>query len=194
LLRGQEKLQAGQFAAALADFQAAKAIPDNLPSEGRGTGGHDAEFAYLIGAAYEGLGEPEKAKQMWQAAADSPRPGGRGRSRGAGGEFGAGRGIERYYQALAQQKLGHDDEAKAAFRELVKGASQRQTDPEESAPASGRRQSQRNRSAAAHYAAGLGHLGLGENDLARTEFRQALEAQPDHPGISANLRRLTPDR
>ena len=33
LLRGRQRLQAGQTASALADFTAAKAIPENLPTE-----------------------------------------------------------------------------------------------------------------------------------------------------------------
>jgi tetratricopeptide (TPR) repeat protein len=196
LLRSQEKLQARQFAAALADLEAAKVIPDNLPSDQRRGGGRDAELACLGGAAYEGLGDLEKAKLSWREAAGSPSSGGRGRGRGAdGGGFVSNRGVQRYYQALAQRRLGENDQANDIFRELVKSGSEGQTDAgAEAAPASGARQNQRGRLAAIHYAAGLGHLGLGENDQARAEFRQALEASPDHPGASASLRRLASEK
>ena len=40
-LRRGVKLQARRFSAALADFQAAQSIPDNLPSDRRGGGGRD---------------------------------------------------------------------------------------------------------------------------------------------------------
>jgi len=196
LLRGEERLQARQFAAALADFRAARTIPDNLPSDRRGSGGRDAELAYLMGAAYEGLGAQDKAKQSWEEAAGSPQPGGRGRGRGTGdGSFGANRGVQRYYQALAQRKLGQSDQANAIFRELANASSQSPPDPgSDAAPTSGARQNQRSRLAATHYVAGLGHLGLGEDDQAKAEFKQALEASPDHPGVSAGLRWLAAER
>jgi tetratricopeptide (TPR) repeat protein len=192
LLRGQEKLQSGQFAAALADFQVAKTIPDNLPSDRRGSSGSEAELAYLMGAAYDSLGDQDKAKQSWQDAAGSAQSGGRGRGRGAGGQgFGGNRGVQRYYQALAQQKLGQSDQAKSTFRELVNAVTETQPDPgSESTPAAGARQNQRSRLTALHYAAGLGHLGLGETDLAKAEFTQALEASPDQPAVHASLKRL----
>ena len=192
LLRGQERLQAEQFAAALADFQTAKTIPDNLPSDVRRSGGRDAELAYLVGLACQGLGDPENAKQSWQEAAESPPPGEHGR--GAGG-FVARRAVQRYFRALAYRKLGQDDQATAIFRELVKVGSQGQPDPEaESAPPSGARQSARTRLAAVHYVAGLGHLGLGETEQATAEFKQALAASPDHLGASTSLRRLESER
>jgi tetratricopeptide (TPR) repeat protein len=88
LLRGQQKLAASQFAAALADFEAARTIPDNLPSDRGAGGGRDAEFAYWIGMACDGMGDMDKAKKSWQEAvstsADTPRIGGRSHgSRGA---------------------------------------------------------------------------------------------------------------
>ena len=69
LLRGQREFAAKQFAAALADFQAAENIPDNLPSDRGGGRGHDAEIAYWTGLAQEACGDADKAKQSWQRAA-----------------------------------------------------------------------------------------------------------------------------
>jgi tetratricopeptide (TPR) repeat protein len=196
LLRGQQKLQARQFAAALADFQAAKTIPDNLPSDQRRSSGRDAEISYLIGAAHEGLGDLVKAKPSWQEAAGSPQSVGRGRGRGAdGGSFVANRGVQRYYQALALRKLGETDRANAIFRELTNAGSDSPTDSgsadASSAPG---RPNQRSRLAAVHYAAGLGRLGLGETEQAKAEFKQALAASPDHPGARASLERLASGR
>jgi len=68
LLRGRRALAGGRFAAALADFQAAQTIPDNLPSD-QGGSGRNAEIAYWLGVAWEKTGEPAKAQQCWQEAA-----------------------------------------------------------------------------------------------------------------------------
>jgi Tfp pilus assembly protein PilF len=55
----------------------------------------------------------------------------------------------------------------------------------------GRRQPSRYvRLAAAHYAAGLGYLGLGQTDKARVELKQALENSPDLLGARAELASL----
>jgi tetratricopeptide (TPR) repeat protein len=193
VLRGQQKVANKQFAVALADFQAAKTIPDNLPTD-RGGGGHESEIAYWIGIAHEGLGEMEKAKQSWQEAAVGSAPiGGRGRGRGGAGGgrgFAPDRSVQRYYQALAQRKLGQTEQAQAALRELANTAT-----PEtgaDSQPTLGPRRGGANRQATAHYAAGLGHLGLGEVEQARIAFAQALKAAPDHLGAQTKLRGLAP--
>jgi tetratricopeptide (TPR) repeat protein len=174
LLRGQENLQARKFDLALEDFQAAGTLPENLPSDRGGPGRHEAELAYLAGAAYDGLGQAEKAKVLWQQAANA-RTGRRGGPVAVGSEL--------YFRGLAQQKLGNTDEANAAFRELVSRASDLSPGPATS-------QNQRSRWAGAHYAAGLGHLGLGETDQAKAEFQRALEAAPDQPETCAALRQL----
>ena len=63
LLRGEQKFKAGEFQAALADFQAAASVPDNLPDERDKAGGHAAEVSSWLGRTYEALGDPAKAKQ-----------------------------------------------------------------------------------------------------------------------------------
>jgi tetratricopeptide (TPR) repeat protein len=189
LLSGQRAVAARQFTAALADLQAARTIPDNLPSD-RGGEGRDAEIAYWLGVAYEGLGDIEKAKASWQQAASAPsQRGGRG---GAGGGRGwaPDRSAQRYYQALAQQKLGQSEPAAVIFRELVNATGQTKPSPEPGSPASRARQNQRSRQAAAHYAAGLGYAGLGEKEKARAEFSAALRTAPDHLGAKTALDRL----
>jgi tetratricopeptide (TPR) repeat protein len=177
--RGRQELAARQFSAALADFQAARSIPDNLPSDGRGGGGRESELAYWIGAAYDGLGDKAKAQQSWQeaqaASSGSARRGPRGGS--------PDRQVGRYYQALAQRALGQKEEANGALRSLLSTA-ERDLDPasaSEGGPA---------RTALAHYVAGLSHLGLGQTDQARTEFELALHTVPDTLGAKMELTRL----
>jgi tetratricopeptide (TPR) repeat protein len=138
----------------------------------------------------------EKAKRSWQAAAASSESEGRRRRGGGGGAgFAPNRAVQRYYQALAQRKLGQNDQAIAIFQELVKAGRPAQADSDsEAVPPSAVRQNQRSRSAAVHYAAGLGHLGLGEKEQAKAEFKRALAECPDHLGATVSLRRLAPEK
>ena len=78
LLRGQQQLAAGRAREALADFQRATQIPDNLPAGGRGGGDRSVEAAYCTGAAYEALGDAGHAKEAWTRAATPLNTGGRG--------------------------------------------------------------------------------------------------------------------
>jgi tetratricopeptide (TPR) repeat protein len=184
LLRGQQKLAARQFAAALADFQAAKTIPDNLPSDRGPGGGHGIECAYWIGMAREGMGDMDKARQSWHevvsASADAGRFGGRGQNRG----------VQNYYQALALRKLGQNDRAEPMLRELITTGNAtlaKSGDSTDSATPASARQSPRSRAADAHYLIGLGYAGLGEKDKGRKEFTLALQSSPDHLGAKTAL-------
>jgi tetratricopeptide (TPR) repeat protein len=187
LLRGRARHTAGQFAAALADFQAAKSIPDNLPSE-RGAGrGREAELNYWIGVTQEAMGDAARAKQSWEDAASPPEER-RGR-RGFGGGISDG-SAQRYYHALAQRKLGHKTEAESTLRALIEAAHrtlEARADTSESADA---RRSPGVREALAHYLAGLGHQGIGDTQNAQREFTRALQARPDHLGAKTALAHL----
>jgi tetratricopeptide (TPR) repeat protein len=88
-----------------------------------------------------------------------------------------------YYQALALDKLGQADRAKAIFTQLIDAGNQALT----SAPAA-----QRTQVADAHYIEGLGQLGLHNKDQARQEFSLALKASPDHYAATTALNAMTP--
>ena len=169
LLRGRQHLASRRFREALADFEAAAVIPENLPGEGRGAGGHEAEVAWWRGAAYEGLGDAEQARQCWTRA-----------SAATGGGFRPA-GADAYYRALALGKLGQAGAMKSALEAMIQPAAPgRQLGPAGSAAA-------RARLVQAHYAAGLGHLGLGEIEQARQELNQALALNPAHVGVRSAL-------
>jgi tetratricopeptide (TPR) repeat protein len=181
--RARREVSAKQYTEALTDLQATKAIPDNLPSDGRGSSGHDAEIAYWTGIAYDGLGDKAKAAQSWQQAlAVTPESGG-GRRGGRGGAF-PDRQTGTFYQALASRSLGQTAAADKAFHTLLDNATRDLDVSATSRPAGG--------AASAHYAAGLGHLGLGEKDQARQEFEMALRAVPDSLGAKMELTQLHP--
>jgi tetratricopeptide (TPR) repeat protein len=192
LLRGQQELAARKFTAALADFQAAKNIPDNLPSD-RGVGrGRNVECDYWIGNACEAMGALEKAKQSWQEASSTRADRPRRRGTVEGGPQ-LDRSVQRYYQALAQRKLGQGTEADATLHGLVDTANralEREAAREDASTPIGERQSSSARTALAHYTAGLGHLGLGEMENAKQEFTLALQTSPDHLGSKTALAQL----
>jgi tetratricopeptide (TPR) repeat protein len=175
LVRGLQRLGARQYRDALADFDAALSPPANLRANERGTS-RRVEIAYWTGCAHEALGRTEQARQSWNEAVAAAGPeGGRGTGRDPGNQFSA-QSVQRYYQARAQQKLGRAEAAEGAFRQLVTAGL---TALHESTDA-----------ATAHYVAGLGYAGLGENDRARQEFGAALAQLPDHLGAKLALENL----
>jgi len=188
LLRGREELAAKKFREALADFQTANSVPENLPND-RGFGARVAEINYWIGMAQEGLGAQASARQAWEEAAKPSSPGFR---RGPEGRI-SDREVQTYYRALAMQKLGQTSEAQAAFRAMLDTANRTLTQRDDSAAAEfGPRRSPRAR-AAAHYVVGLGQLGLGETAKAKNEFELALESCPDALGPRAEITAMSAD-
>jgi tetratricopeptide (TPR) repeat protein len=183
LLRGQQALASRKFAAALADFQAANNVPDNLPND-RGSGGSTPQIAYWLGVAYDATGDAPAATKSLQSASESPLSGGR---RGGGSRLSE----QAYYQALAKRKLGQTTEAESALRKLVEAAETELASGTVDAPEPDRRRvSARARKANAHYVAGLAHLALSEPEKAKTEFESALKAAPDLLGAKAALATL----
>jgi len=197
LLRGQQRLVEKKYGEALADFRTATQIPENLPSVRSGAG--SAEASYWMGAAYEGLGNNEGAKQAWSTAvtpsapAMERGPGGPGRGFPTGGLMNA---AQSYYRALAMRKLGRSDEANKVLQDLQASANRALQNPE--APGGqGRGGAERRRAQSrfspmlqAHYAAALGHLGLGETDQAKQQLAAALKINPSHLGARTMLKSL----
>jgi tetratricopeptide (TPR) repeat protein len=177
LLRGNQRMAAKRYREAAADYQAAAKIPDNLPSERMGD--REAEVGYDLGTASAALGDKAQAAQFWKSAAGAAAPDqGRRFQRG-------GPNIQSYYQALALQQLGENARAETLFKSLAATSSPaRSTAPDASLDAL---RTERNRLATAHYAAGLGYLGLNDREKARQEMKQALQAAPDHLGARTAL-------
>jgi tetratricopeptide (TPR) repeat protein len=189
LERGAQHMIAKQYALALADYQAALQVPVTLQEATGNVSGRRSEIEYWIGNAYEAVGDSAKARQAWTDAsgtgAAGPGANGPMRSRGNVGGLAAGVREEQaapYYQALALEKLGQADRAKAIFAQIIDTG----TKSLGSAPAmktaaqSVATPAQRAQVADAHYLVGLGQLGLNNQDKARQEFSLALQASPDH--------------
>lgn len=183
LALGHRQMASKKYAEALADYQAALQIPVTLQEAAGDVSGRKSEISYWIGNAYEAMGEKEKALNSWSEAtkppdSEPPDPRGPFRERASMGGQAAGGHIEQaalYYQALALEKLGQAERAKAIYQQLVDvGAKAPSSAPDKES------QSERAQNADAHYLAGLGELGLNRRDLARREFSLALEAVPDH--------------
>ncbi len=186
LVRGRQHLRAADFEAALADFEAALRFPANLRAqESGGVAPRLSEMSYWTGATYEAIGDLGRAEEFWRrvASLELRRPTG-------GRALSVNQGVQLYYQALAICKLGSEEEAAIRFREIRRvGESLLENVPESDRyfASFGERQSQRVRLAAAHYLTGLGHAGLGQDEMARTRFESALDASPDHLGARLAL-------
>ena len=189
LARGRQRFAEKNYRAALADFEVALKFPANLrASERPGGVSRQAEISYWIGRAHEALGEAELATQAWNAAAAAPPADGRGGFGNALAARAAG-----CYQALALRKLGQAARAESLLRELVAAGTAALAQPAESTEAAlpaFARPSPRSRTATAHFIAGLGYAGLGEQDKARTEFAATLAASPAHLGAKLALGQL----
>jgi len=178
LLRGSQRLRDGRFEEALKDFHAASEYPENL-SVGRPRNDRRApQVAYYVATAYEALGNTEKAAEYYAKAAEQ---------RGAGGSSEA-----RFYQGLSFDELGRRSEADRIFDELIESGKRRlaERDVVDVFAKFGEGQTVAARKASAHYAIGLGHLGKGASDKAKTEFEKAVELDVSHVWARARLAEL----
>ncbi len=190
LLRGRTKLAAGEFDAALKDFQAANSVPENLPNARNSGGQRSPEVAYWIGVAYTGLRDSEHATQSWREGLDTNVAGPR---RGEGRI--SPRQVQAIYQAMANQRLGNADAANRELHRLLGMAEQSIKNVDESSDSAtptsadvrSTRMSQRARASWPHFIAGLAHQALSEHGAADIEFQRALEAAPDAVGPHAEL-------
>ena len=101
VLLGRRALDAGNAAAALDHFDAARVYPQNL-GEGKHLLTEEKHLDYLSGLALAALGRNDDAHRRWEAAA-SPSD---------------NWNLHASYRALALRALGRESEARSVFREL----------------------------------------------------------------------------
>jgi tetratricopeptide (TPR) repeat protein len=196
LVRGLKRFGMKKYSDALSDFQLALTPPENLRAQ-QGRNSRQVQIAYWTGCTYAALGEKDKAIKSWNEVVDSGtrtnRPGSGGAGRGFGNNTLA-QNEQRYFIALANNKLGTSENSEAVFRELAATA----TDPisnqsgNDSDPqfVSLRRQPSRDNLAMPHYIAGLGYAGLGNKSKAREEYIAALLLSPDYLNAKIALNQL----
>ncbi len=172
MLRGHRKFAAKDYAAALADYQAAIHYPENLEVTRAYRGSRAPEVFYYTGVTHAAMGNQDDAKKAWRESAaeligteDNPR---------ATVDSGA---VLVYYQALSLNKLGETARAKSLFASLATAAARAKSRPagQEFFAKFGERQSPRARLAMAHYVGGLAAQGTGDNVKAKAEFQKAVE-------------------
>lgn len=195
LVRGLQLFNSKKYREAIRDFETVSKPGENLRAEQR-YNRHSSQTDYLIGCAYDKIGESKKAQQFWSKAVLNKEP-----------ESAKGQSViqreddyivsweERYYQALAKKKLGRDKDAEAIFNELIAAGKTEAADTAadkgyQSVRESGRKPDQPKADAAAHYGAGLGYQGLGDMSRAGKEFTAALVIMPDNLNIKLALNQL----
>jgi tetratricopeptide (TPR) repeat protein len=181
LLRGLEHVEAGRYAAAISDYEAALEYPRNLEVARPYNGGRACHVYYLLGEAYEAAGDVETARERYEEAATGTRP--------------TGRSALDYYQGMAYRKLGREAQARQLFDGLVTVARERIAALEGGSSLEffakfGRRRSPGEQMAAAYYLLGLGQLGNGNTPRATYAFSRALSLNRNHLWARVQLERL----
>lgn len=170
LARGQQKMAVGKYAEALKDFLAATEYPENFETGRPWAGGERAaKIHFLIGAAYEALGQPNQAKAQFQKAAG----------------FESGWPEAWYYRGMACRALGHAAEADAQFEKLVRSGTDILRDgwPPDFFGIFGVEPTEATWKGDAHFRVALGRLGQGNTAEARRHLDQAAGYGMDHLGV-----------
>ena len=151
---------------ALEHFLKAALYPANLEYGEPTDGGRIAETSYRTGQALEILGDSKAAVDAYRLAVRSER-----RTSDLA-----------YFQAMSWRKLGEAAQANEILNELLNYGQERLNMKEAAGffEKFGSRQSDSMRKADTHTLVGLAHLGLGNIELARDAFIQALNLHPTH--------------
>ena len=81
--------------------------------EGKLYGAQENDFYYLLGVAYEALGQKEKARECWEEATKGPQ------EPAAAMYYNDAKPDKIFYQGLALLKLGREGEAHGRFYKLI---------------------------------------------------------------------------
>ncbi len=163
--RGLELLKATEHQKALQYLEAALEFPIHLEASKLFAGGRSCEVYYLIGYAYETMGDSEKARESYEKAV-------------AERQYYHQLNIPHYYRGLALKKLGRTEEANQLFDGLIKLGQERLAAVETSTGLSffakfGERNTPEVRKARAHHFIGLGYSGKDDLAKAKAEFETA---------------------
>jgi tetratricopeptide (TPR) repeat protein len=177
-LRGRESLASGNYASARKDFEAALEYPERFETAKAGRNqGRFAEIQYFLGLVSDAEGRVERSRHHFELAAEGA----------------AYSPAMRYYQALAEQKLGHGSKAERLFDGLIRLGQERlrATDGLDFFAKFGAQQSAAARKADAYWFKGLGLLGKGRRNEAREQFEAALQSNASHLGARTMMAELS---
>ncbi len=179
----RQDLAQNRWAAALDLLERAQVYPHNL-GEGKLYGAQENQIFYLLGLAYRGLGETEKAAASFTRAAS-------GLSEPTSAMFYNDQPPDMiFYQGLARRKLGREAEARAIFQKLADYGREHLDDVVKidyfavSLPdfLVFDEDLQRRNRIHCHYMIALGLLGLGQTAEASQHFDRVLELDINHLG------------
>jgi len=164
-----QKLNAGQFAQAVQAFETADTYPENLEVGRPADGGHSPKVFYLLGKAYQKLGNTAKAAECFQTAGTSE--GGR---RGAVTE-------QSFFRSMALQELGKNADSNNEINRLTESVERQLNSPAvvDEYSKFGEDGSRSERLAQLQYQLGLVQLARGESEKAAASFKTAVQANPD---------------
>lgn len=161
LMAGLKHLEEGHYQSALDLFLEAQ-IPEEEAGSRR-MGNRGIQVNYLIGLAYEKLGQRKQAKAYFHRAASQEA------------DF---EDVMAYYQGLSLSKTGDADGARKVFEAMIENGKRQIDNPNtqsEFGVIFGARESEDVRKSRAHTLRGLGYKGLGQTDLAKADLSMALE-------------------
>jgi tetratricopeptide (TPR) repeat protein len=187
LIRGLNFLKKKQYQKALNDFRIALTPPENLRAEGANS--RLIQIKYWMGCAFEALGQKENAVQLWkEIVASDTLKNISWRIRGIGI-----RQTQRYFAALARQKINTKADVKPIFIELSdkeKNMVSIDSSDKDYQFISAKKLPSLDERAFPHYLSGLGYLGLGDKTKAKEQFNAALHISPDFLSAKIELDQL----
>ena len=148
---------------AISHLETAMLYPENLEVGKPMDDERNAMIYYYMGLAYDKMGNGEKAQASYQKSIDAKN------RRGMSDLL--------YFQAKANEKLGHDNKGKEMFNELIKtGQEQRKGGSDGSLIAVEESSWGNNKDISdAYYLEALGQKGLGNKAEAQTLFESAIK-------------------
>ena len=185
----KEAIAAGRREDAVALLEACFVYPHNL-GEGKLRGAQENDFNYWLGVAYAGMGDRSAAERCFTQASE-------GQSDPTDARYYNDQKPDKiFYQGLALLQLGRADEARGRFGKLVAYGEKHLSDDVKidyfavSLPDLLIWEDDLNRRNRIHcnYMMGLGHLGLGNRDLALKFLEAAAALDNNHQGVAAHLK------
>ena len=182
----KQLINQSKFAEAIPLLEQCLEYPHNL-GEGKLYGAQENDFYYFLGVCHSALGNEAKARQCWEEATKGPQ------EPAAAMYYNDAKPDKIFYQGLALQRLGRQDEANGRFYKLLNYGQQHVFDNvvmdyfAVSLPDLQIWEGDLNTANVIHckYMLALGHLGLGHHDKALQYLHEVEELDKNHLGIFA---------